>query len=534
MISHTDSVAIAIADLDSRQVPSRIWQRDHTVWKSDPSEIVDRLGWLTVAGEMRGRVTDLQAFADEVKGDGYKHVVLLGMGGSSLGALALQRLFGSSDGYPELLVLDTTIPHTIAEASGTIACADTLFIVASKSGTTIEPNMLYRHFRAKVERELGAADAGQHFAAICDSGTALEHLAEEERFRRVFTNPAEIGGRYSVQSLFGLVPAALMGIDITALLDRVVAMSAACAPGIPAQDSPAAWLGAVIGANAAAGRDKLTIVSTPSLDGFGLWVEQLLAESTGKDGRGIVPVAGEPFLDVDAIGDDRLFVYARLNGDDAADTDAYIDRVESAGFPSIRLMLEDRHDIGGEFLRWQFATAVAGSMLGIHPFDQPDVQSAKDNTERLLAEYQDTGIAPSLDSVGSLPALISEARCGDYLAITAFAKPTVELESAIDHLRGKISAACGVATTFAYGPRYLHSTGQLHKGGAAKGLFLQLTQLDGADVTIPGAAFTFGTLAAAQAKGDLDALAALGRLVARINLPQDSAPTIRELANRLD
>ncbi|MXY46115.1 MAG: glucose-6-phosphate isomerase [Chloroflexi bacterium] len=533
MSSHIDSVAIAIADLDSRQVLPRIWQLDHTVWKSDPSEIVDRLGWLTVAGEMRGRAAELRAFADEVKGDGYKLVVLLGMGGSSLGALALQCMFGSEDRYPELLVLDTTIPDTIAEASGTIACTNTLFIVASKSGTTIEPNMLYRHFRAEVERELGAADAGRHFAAICDSGTALESLAEEQGFRRVFTNPAEIGGRYSVQSLFGLVPAALMGIDIAVLLDRVVAMGAACAPTIPTQDNPAAWLGAVIGANAVAGRDKLTIVSTPSLDGFGLWVEQLLAESTGKDGRGIVPVAGEPSLDVDAIGDDRLFIYERLNGDDTADTDAYIDRVESAGIPSVRLMLEDRYDIGGEFLRWQFATAVAGSLLGIHPFDQPDVQSAKDNTERLLAEYQATGIAPSLDIIGSLSALINEACDGDYIAITAFAKPTVELESAIDFLRDKITATCGVATTFAYGPRYLHSTGQLHKGGAANGLFLQLTQLDGADVTIPSAAFTFGTLAAAQARGDLDALAALGRLVARINLQRDAAQTIHELANSL-
>ena len=534
MISHTDAAATAIAALDSRQVLPRIWQRDHTVWKPDPSEIVDRLGWLTVAGEMRGRVAELQAFADEVKGDGYKHAVLLGMGGSSLGALALQRMFGSAHGYPKLLVLDTTIPHTIAEASRAIDCAKTLFIVASKSGTTIEPNMLYRYFRAEVERELGAADAGQHFTAICDSGTALERLAEEQGFRRVFTNPADIGGRYSVQSLFGLVPAALMGIDIAALLDRVVVMGAECAEGIPAQDNPGAWLGAAIGANAAAGRDKLTIVSTPSLDGFGLWVEQLLAESTGKEGRGIVPVAGEPSLDVDAIGDDRLFVYVRLSGDDAADTDAYIDRVESAGIPTVRLTLEDRHDIGAEFFRWQFATAVAGSLLGIHPFDQPDVQSVKDNTERLLADYDTTGIAPSLDPISSLPALINEARDGDYLAITAFAKPSVELESAIAHLRGKISAACGIATTFGYGPRYLHSTGQLHKGGAANGLFLQLTQLDGADVTIPDAAFTFGTLAAAQAKGDLDALAALGRPVARINLPSDAAQTIQELADSLD
>ncbi|MDE2686540.1 MAG: glucose-6-phosphate isomerase [Chloroflexota bacterium] len=534
MSSLIDSVASAIADLDSRQVPQRIWQRDHTVWKPDPSEIVDRLGWLTVAGEMRGRVAELQAFADEVKGDGYRLVVLLGMGGSSLGALALQRLFGSADGYPELLVLDTTIPDTIAEASQAIDCTKTLFIVASKSGTTIEPNMLYRHFRAEVERELGAADAGQHFAAICDSGTALERLAESQGFRHVFTNSADIGGRYSAQSLFGLVPAALMGIDIAALLDRVVAMGAACAPGIPARDNPGAWLGVFIGTNAVAGRDKLTVVSTPSLDGFGLWVEQLLAESTGKDGSGIVPIAGEPSLDVDAIGDDRLFVYARLNGDDTADTDSYIDRVESAGIPAVRLTLEDRHDIGGEFFRWQFATAVAGSLLGIHPFDQPDVQSAKDNTERLLADYHTTGIAPSLDTVGSLVALINEVRDGDYLAITAFAKPTVELESAIDRLRGKISAACGVATTFAYGPRYLHSTGQLHKGGAANGLFLQLTQLDGADVTIPGAAFTFGTLAAAQAQGDLNALAALGRPVARINLPRDAAQTIFDLANCLD
>ena len=530
---YEESVTAILADLESRQVPRRIWDLDHTVWNPDPAEITDRLGWLTVASDMRQYVEELQAFAEDVNGEGFRHVVLLGMGGSSLGALALDDLFGSADGYPDLTVLDTTVPATISAISDSLDCEKTLFIVASKSGTTIEPNVLYKHFRALVEREIEGADTGNHFVAICDAGTSLERLAREDGFRRVFTNPPDLGGRYSVQSLFGLVPAALLGIDIGKLLDSVETMSTACGATVPVDDNPAARLGALIASQTGQGRDKLTIVTTESLQNFALWVEQLLAESTGKEGKGIIPVANEPHCSPNDLGSDRLFVYVRLEEDDTDVTDRYMKVVEEAGIPVVRFDLTGRHNIGAEFFRWEFATAVAGSLMGIHPFDQPNVQQAKDKTTELLADYENSGRAPALNAVSSLTELMSHVKRGDYLAITAFAEPTAQVELALADLRQNVTGKWGVATTLGYGPRYLHSTGQLHKGGADSGLSLQLTQIENADVTIPGEKFTFGVLAAAQAKGDLDALAAQGRHVARINLGADAVQTVKTLANSL-
>ena len=530
---YEESVTAILADLESRQVPRRIWDLDHTVWNANPAEITDRLGWLTVARDMRRYVEELQAFAEEVRSEGFRHVVLLGMGGSSLGALALDNVFGSADGYPDLTVLDTTVPTTICAVSDSLDCEKTLFIVASKSGTTIEPNVLYKHFKAHVEREIGGAEAGNHFVAICDSGTSLERLAREDGFRRIFTNPPNLGGRYSVQSLFGLVPAALLGIDIGKFLDSVETMSTACGATVPTNDNPAARLGALIASLSEQGRDKLTIVTTESLQNFALWVEQLLAESTGKGGKGIIPVANEPHCSPSDLGRDRLFVYVRLDEDDTDVTDRYIKSVEDEGIPVIRFDLIGRYNIGAEFFRWEFATAVAGSLMGIHPFDQPNVQQAKDKTTELLAEYENSGRAPTLSTVSSFAELMSHVKEGDYLAITAFAEPTVQVESSLADLRQNVTGKWGVATTLGYGPRYLHSTGQLHKGGAGSGLFLQLTQIEDADVTIPGEKFTFGVLAAAQAKGDLDALAAQGRHVARINLGADAVQTVKALANSL-
>ncbi len=525
----------AVARLEGDDVVRRMWERDHTVWKPDPTEIADRLGWLTTHSDMRERVADLRAFADEVRGEGYADVVVLGMGGSSLGAEALARLFGRAEGWPRLRALDSTVPAAVRALADDIDCAKTLFVVASKSGSTIEPNMFYKHFRGLTEQAVGKAAAGRNFVAICDAGTALEALAEADGFRRTFINPADIGGRYSVQSLFGLAPAALAGIDVGALLDSVGAMSGACGADVAIGDNPGALLGAAMGALAVAGRDKLSIITTPSLSGFGLWAEQLLAESTGKEGKGIVPVAGEPMCDVDAMGDDRLFVYARLAGDDAAETDAYADALAAAGNPIARIGIADKHQIGGEFFRWEFATAVAGAVMGVNPFDQPDVQSAKDITGRLLAEYAATGAAPEIGAVGSLGELLAGAKAGDYLAITAFVQSTEAFEDAIGRLRQRVAARYGIATTLGYGPRYLHSTGQIHKGGANNGLHLQLTQArgDADDVAIPGERFTFGLLADAQAKGDLDALAAQGRRVARVVVDGDAAATADALAGEV-
>ena len=530
---YNNSIRDALASLDYNGVPQRIQERDHTVWKTDPTEISDRLGWLTVVGDTLRSNADVKALADAIRDEGYRHIVLLGMGGSSLGALAIHSLFGSSNGYPELIVLDTIVPEAIASVVHQVDCSRTLFIVASKSGTTIEPNVLYKYFRGLVETTVGFSEAGRHFVAICDRGTPLEDLACNDGFRRVFLNPADIGGRYSVQSLFGTVPAALTGVDIKLLLARVEAMSLACKRGVASRDNPGAWLGAAIASLALVGRDKLTLIATESLRGFGLWVEQLLAESTGKEGKGIIPIVGEPLCNPQNFGSDRAVVYVRLDGDAADDLDDYVELIEGAGVPTIKLRLSDEYDVGAEFFRWEFATAVAGSILGIHPFDQPDVQRAKDNTTRILADYHRTGTAPLLLPFGSLSHLIAQSKLGDYLAITAFVKPTQEFEDAIARLRRLVNCEFGIATTFGYGPRYLHSTGQLHKGGKKSGLFLQLTQLGDADFRIPGETFTFRVLAAAQAKGDLDELASLGRPVARVDLGDDAVRAIDEITGEI-
>ena len=372
-----DNPAASIHALIAQDVLRRIWERDYTVWKPVQTEISDRLGWLSVAAKLRGQVTELKAFAEEVRSAGYQNIVVLGMGGSSLGTLALHRLFGSIEGWPDLHVVDTTVPEAVAELTVSVDCSTTLFVVASKSGTTIETRVLYQHFRSLVERKMGAENAGDNFVAICDGGTPLERVAVEQGFRRIFTNPADIGGRYSVYSYFGLVPAALMGIDIGALLDEVEAMCSACGIEVPAESNPGALLGATIADYAAKGRDKLTVVTTESLGGFALWVEQLLAESTGKEGRGVIPIVDEPRLSPEVFHDDRLFVYLRLDSDRAEEVDAYVERIETAGIPTIRLSLSDKYAIGAELFRWQFATAVMGHLLGINPFDQPDVQRAK-------------------------------------------------------------------------------------------------------------------------------------------------------------
>ena len=528
-----DKSAASIHSLIGQDVVRRIWERDYTVWKPVQREISDRLGWLSVAAKMRGQVIELKAFAEEVRGAGYQNIVVLGMGGSSLGTLALHRLFGSRQGWPDLHVLDTTVPDAIAGMTDAVDCPTTLFVVASKSGTTIETRMLYQHFRSLVESKMGAANAGDNFIAICDGGTPLERLAFEQDFRRIFTNPADIGGRFSVYSYFGLVPAALMGVDIGALLDEVEAMGSACGIEIPAESSPGALLGATIADHAAKGRDKLTVVTTESLEGFALWVEQLLAESTGKEGRGIIPIVDEPRLSPDVFHDDRLFVYLRLDSDRSEEVDAYVERIEAARIPTIRLSLSDKYAIGAELFRWQFATAVMGHLLGINPFDQPDVQRAKDNTDRLLASRKEAASRRRLASVGSIEELMAKVEPGNYLAITAFSEPTPQFERAIARLRERISQVKRIATTFAYGPRYLHSTGQLHKGGTKSGIFLQFMQNSQTDVVIPGEKFTFGALAAAQAEGDLNALVEQGRPVARVALGSDPVKSVYDLVDCL-
>ncbi|MEK7806285.1 MAG: glucose-6-phosphate isomerase, partial [Chloroflexota bacterium] len=521
----------ALAGLESRDVVARIWRKDHTVWRADPTEIANRLGWLNTTEQMCELVPALETFAAEVRSAGFRHVVLLGMGGSSQGPDVLRQVLGPINhpsgspspriqeaarqpelhNYPTLIVLDSTVPASVRAVSGQIDPARTLFLVSSKSGGTTETNSFYRHFRGLLERAVGTERAGRSFVAITDQGTTLEKLAQDEGFRRIFLNSPEIGGRFSVLSYFGLVPAVLAGIDVGILLDRANCMREACAPCVPARENPGALLGATIGVLARQGRDKLTLVTPPPLESFGLWVEQLLAESLGKDGKGIIPVAGEPWLEPGSYGRDRLFVYLTLAGADnpsptGRTNTQMLDRIGASGHPVLRLELKDRYDLGAEFFRWELATAVAGSLLDVHPFDQPDVQGSKDNTDRVLEGFRRDGRLPPMAESGKLSELLRQAEPGDYLAIMAYIQPDSEVEGLFAELRRRVGGRLGIATTVGYGPRYLHSTGPLHKGGPATGLYLQLTADYTSDAPIPGQEYDFGVLATAQAIGDFGAL----------------------------
>jgi len=530
---YLDDVEAALADLSRCDVVGRIWRKDHTVWKPDPSEIANRLGWLTIIDFMHEKVPALHSFAQEVQDTGFRHVVLLGMGGSSLGSEVLRQTFGSATGYPELIVLDSTVPAWIQAVIEAIDPAHTLFLVSSKSGSTTEPISLFQYFKNLVELVVGKEKAGQNFVAITDPGTPLAKLAEEGKFRHIFLNPPDIGGRYSVLSYFGLVPAALIGVDIAVLLNRADSMRKRCSAPMPVSENPGAWLGACMGTLALQGRDKLTLVTSPSISSFGLWVEQLIAESTGKEGRGITPIVGEPLMAPAHYGDDRLFVYLRLDTDDYSVTDAALEMIKSSGQPVVVLQLRDRYDLGVEFFRWEFATVVAGAILGINPFDQPNVQAAKDATKRFLQEYTASGRLPRVEAGGSLADLLAEAGRGKYLAIMAYIRQTAEVDKVLVDFRREVVERYHVATTLGYGPRFLHSTGQLHKGGPNTGLFLQFTASHDKDIPIPGKPYTFGVVADAQALGDLQALQSSGRRVARVHFSRGNGMAISKLVSEV-
>ncbi|HET9249616.1 MAG TPA: bifunctional transaldolase/phosoglucose isomerase [Actinomycetota bacterium] len=485
--------------MDEDRIVERIWRKDHTVWKDDPTEITNRLGWLTVSDLMHERIGELETFAERAAADGLETAVLLGMGGSSLAPEVFVRTFGAADGALELIVLDTTHPATIERTLGQLKLAETLFIVASKSGGTTETLSHFAFFWERVPD-------GSRFVAITDPGTSLETLARDHGFRAVFVNPDDIGGRYSALSYFGLVPAALIGAPLHEVLDRAEEMQTASERVVPAAQSPGATLGATMGESARAGRDKLTIVLPDEVASFGSWVEQLIAESTGKEDVGVVPVVGEPLGPPGTYGDDRVFV--------AIGEHAGLDELENAGHPVVRLLFDGREQIGGEFFRWEMATAVAGHVLGINPFDQPNVQEAKDATKAILASGSVED--PGFDDLGVLLKQVGE---GDYVAILAYLDRTSETEDAIERARLAIRDRYRVATTTGFGPRFLHSTGQLHKGGANNGVFIQVVdEARPVDVPIPGQPTTFGTLIDAQALGDLRSLRGRGRRVARVTL----------------
>ena len=528
---YTSVVESSLSRLDLDDVVARIWQGDHRVWDENPTEIEDRLGWLDLPTSMQEEIPLLSEFASEVREAGFEQAVLLGMGGSSFGPEVLRRTFGSRPAYPELRVLDSTLPSWVQAAENRIDPSKTLFLVSSKSGTTIESNTLYSYFWRRVADLAGEAAAGRNFVAVTDPDTPLESLASRRGFRRIFANPPEIGGRYSVLSYFGMAPAAIIGVDLNGILAGAAKMQQNCSV-IEAAGNPGARLGAIMGSLALQGRDKLTLVTSPSLASFGLWVEQMLAESLGKAGKGIIPVAGEPALSMKHYSADRLMVYLRLKDGDNAASDLLFDQLADC-HPTVRLELADRRDLGAEFYRWEFATAVAGHILGVHPFDQPNVQGAKDKTDLVLEQFERWGDLPQIEAADSVERLMSQAEAGDYLAILAYLPDTPEVSSAIAGLRRGVTEKYGIPTTAGFGPRYLHSTGQLHKGGPNSGIFLQLTADHPAEVPIPDRGYGFGTLADAQSTGDLQALQALGRRTARIHLGTQPATGIQELASLL-
>ncbi len=539
-------VSAAIGELDRQQVATRLWSKDATLWKQDEKaqvEIHNRLGWLDSTKAFQARCDELDAFVAEVKAAGFTHALLLGMGGSSMAPELFRSTFGVEPGCLDVRVLDTTDPASILAAEQAIDLPRTLFIVASKSGGTIEVMSFFKYFMDKMRRVKGAA-AGENFCAITDPGSSLEKLAAgtgESRFappfRRTFLNPPDIGGRYSAISYFGLAPAALLGIDVRQLLGRAVEMAAACAPGASCQQNPGLWLGAVMGAAHAAGRDKLTFALSPQLAAFGYWVEQLVAESTGKEDQGILPIEGEPIGEPSVYGNDRLFVHIKLEGDTTHDR--AMQALEAAGQPVITLRLRDRYDLGGEFLRWGIATITASAMMRINPLDQPNVQSAKENTKLVLMEYVDTGCLPETmailpESFGArVGAFLQRVRPGVYIALMVYAQRTPEHDALLTQIRTLLRDRFHVATTVGYGPRFLHSTGQLHKGGADNGLFVQITTNPAKDVPIPGEKYSFGVLIAAQALGDMQALQTRGRQAIRLYIPGQVKKGLEQLAHVL-
>ncbi len=497
-----------LRQMDQARVVERIWAKDPTVWKPDPAtpEITNRLGWLDVADAMLAAAPDLQRFAAEARGR-FDRVVLCGMGGSSLAPEVLRRTFGSRTGFPELTVLDTTEPSTVeAVGSSGDRLARTLFIVSSKSGTTQETASLAEHFWAAT------GQAGAQFLAVTDPETPLERLARERNFRRAFRNPSEIGGRYSALSYFGLVPGALIGVDVAALLRTGQAMAARCREP-RAGRNPGAWLGAVVGEATLAGRNKLTLVCSPGIASFGLWAEQLVAESSGKEGKGIVPVV-EPALGApSAYGADRLFVRMCLPGEADAATEDALGRLRAAGHPVVRLDVGSRSELGANFFGWEFAVATACSVIGVNAFDQPNVAESKENTKRLLA----SGVTSSPTAgTQDLTAFLGGIPRGHYLALLAYVPPSSTAERRLAALAGRLRERTGVAVTWGFGPRYLHSTGQLHKGGPAIGHFIIVAAEPTARVPIPGQPFDFGTLFRAQSEGDRQALARRGLPVVRL------------------
>lgn len=548
----TNVVDSAIHEAETNQILKRIWRKDASLWKTDDESqrlIKNSLGWLTVADEMIGVAGDLMEYADFIRQRGFRHVMVCGMGGSSLCPEVLRQTFPRREGFPELLVLDSTDPDVIAEFAQRIDIQHTLFIVSSKSGSTIEPIVFNKFWFEELSKL--TTNPGDNFIAITDPASPMVEMAEQMRFQEVFLNQPDIGGRYSALSYFGLVPAALAGIDIKGLLNHAKQMSQLCSAVMPVNSNPGLQLGVALAESAKAGRDKLTLIIDPQLASLGLWIEQLVAESTGKEGKGILPVAGEPIGDLAVYGNDRLFVSISIGEPDGA-TKSALDKFAAAGHPVIHRELNDLYELGSEFFVWEFATACAGWRLGINPFDQPNVQEAKAATIELLTAFKEEkklpkqkevaadqlsviySEAPSVGSgissvVAALRAHLDTIKPGDYVALLGFIESTPQIDEVLQRIRTLIRDHTHCATTVGYGPRFLHSTGQFHKGGPNTGVIFQIAAEDKIDFPVPGESYSFSILKQSQAFGDFRALTRRGCRVLGIHLKDDANVGLKHL-----
>jgi transaldolase / glucose-6-phosphate isomerase len=529
----------------------KLWGRDASLWSG--RDEAEWLGWLGITNDQLAHIQRLTGITEAARHAGFSHVLLLGMGGSSLGPEVIKTTFGTIGGFPELHVVDSTDPAQVKALEHKVDLKNTLVIVSSKSGSTLEPNVFKQYFFDRIERLVGKKEAGGHFLAITDPGSKMQQVAEGDDFRHVFFGWPNIGGRYSVLSDFGLVPAAIMGVDVAKFLDRTEEMVCACMPSVPIEENPGVVLGTILGVAASQfGRDKMTIVASPAIYDLGAWLEQLVAESTGKEGKGVIPIDREALGPAGVYGRDRLFIYLRLLSAPDAAQDASVNELERAGHPVVRIAVDDPYDLGEEFFRWEFATAVAGSILGIHPFNQPDVEASKIATRKLTAEYEERGALPEETPIvtedgirlftdeknaavltkmangtrtlaGYLKAHLDRLREGDYFALLAYIEMSEVHERALQAIRHGVRDAKHIATCLEFGPRFLHSTGQAYKGGPNTGVFLQITCDDAVDLPVPGQKYTFGVVKAAQARGDFDVLVERDRRALRVHLGADVA-----------
>jgi transaldolase / glucose-6-phosphate isomerase len=549
-----DAASAALEEWTASGKVGSLWARMASLWTGGDED--KWLGWLSIVTEQQKNATRFTKFAEEVEDAGFSHALLLGMGGSSLCPEVFRKTFGKIKGFPELHVLDSTDPAQIKSIENQIDLTRTIFFVSSKSGTTLEPNIFKQYFFERVRQTVGDK-AGDRFVAITDPGSKLRQAAENDQFRKIFLGVPSIGGRYSALSDFGLAPAAAMGVNVPRFLDRTNEMVSACGPNVPERSNPGVILGALLGVAHNHGHDKVTIIASPGIYDLGAWLEQLLAESTGKNGKGLIPVDRESPSSPEAYGDDRVFVYLRLESDPNASLDISVDTLEDAGQPVVRISVADIYNLGQEFFRWEIATAVAGSIIGINPFDQPDVESSKVATKKLTEEYERSGSLPAETPIfegegiklfadernakdlnaktkdrslsGCLRAHLDRLKPNDYFALLAYLEMNDANEAALQSTRHAVRDRKRMATCLGFGPRFLHSTGQAYKGGPNTGVFLQITCDDAIDLPVPGQKYTFGIVKAAQARGDFEVLAERGRRALRVHLGADLSEGLAKL-----